>query len=67
MKISRRTFTQVMELPLGPMDYQKTRKVGIPMRLIINTIGSCSYELAKFVARSLNPLVGYIDSYIKGF
>ena len=43
----------------------KIHKDGIPLRPIVNTIGSTTYLLAKFLAKSLKPLVGHIPSYIK--
>jgi hypothetical protein len=43
----------------------KIHKEGVPLRPIVNTIGSPTYELAKYVARILGPLVGKTDSYIK--
>jgi predicted GIY-YIG superfamily endonuclease len=43
----------------------KIHKEGIPLRPIVNTIGSPTYELAKYVAKILGPLVGHTDSFIK--
>ena len=43
----------------------KIHKEGVPMRPIVNTIGSPTYELAKYVARILGPSVGRTDSYIR--
>ena len=43
----------------------KIHKEGIPLRPIVNTIGSPTYELAKYVAKLLGPLVGHTDSFIK--
>src|SRR6202044_3940579 len=43
----------------------KIHKEGAPLRPIVNTIGSPTYELAKYVARILKPLVGNTDSFIK--
>jgi hypothetical protein len=43
----------------------KIHKEDIPLRPIVNTIGSPTYELAKHVAKILNPLVGHTDSFIK--
>jgi hypothetical protein len=43
----------------------KIHKEDIPLRPIVNTIGSPTYELAKHVANILSPLVGHIDSFIK--
>ena len=43
----------------------KIHKEGVPLRPIVNTIGSPTYELAKFVAKHLIPLVGHTDSFIK--
>ena len=36
----------------------KIHKYGVPLRPIVNTIGSPTYELAKYVAKILSPLVG---------
>jgi hypothetical protein len=43
----------------------KIHKEGVPLRPIVNTIGSPTYELTKYVAKILGPLVGNTDSYIK--
>ena len=43
----------------------KIHKVGVPLRPIVNTIGAPTYELAKFVANTLAPLVGKTSSFIK--
>ena len=43
----------------------KIDKDGVPLRPIVNTIGSPTYELAKYVAKILGPLVGNSDSFIK--
>lgn len=43
----------------------KIHKVGIPLRPIINTIGSSTYNLDSFLSKLLSPLVGKSDSFIK--
>jgi hypothetical protein len=43
----------------------KIHKDGVPLRPIVNTIGSPTYELAKYVAKILGPLVGHTESFIK--
>jgi hypothetical protein len=43
----------------------KIHKKDAPLRPIVNTIGSPTYELAKHVAKILSPLVGHTDSFIK--
>jgi hypothetical protein len=43
----------------------KIHKDEFPLRPIVNTIGSPTYELAKYVAKILSPLVGHTDSFIK--
>jgi hypothetical protein len=43
----------------------KIHKQDVPLRPIVNTIGSPTYELAKHVAKILSPLVGHTDSFIK--
>jgi len=37
----------------------------VHVRPIVNTIGSPTYELAKYVASILTPIVGKTSSYIK--
>jgi len=43
----------------------KIHKEGVPLRPIVNTIGSPTYELAKYVAKILKPLVRNTNSFIK--
>ena len=43
----------------------KIHKKGIPLRPIVNTIGSPTYLLAQYLAKKLRPLVGNTSSYIK--
>lgn len=43
----------------------KVHKEDIPLRPIVNTIGSPTYLLAQFLARKLRPLAGNNSSYIK--
>ena len=43
----------------------KIHKDGVPLRPIVNTIGPPTYELAKYVAKKLGPLVGHTESFIK--
>lgn len=43
----------------------KIHKKKVPLRPIVNTIRSPTYELAKYVASILSPLVGKTSSYIK--
>jgi hypothetical protein len=43
----------------------KIHKEDVPLRPIVNTIGSPNYELTKHVAKILSPLVGYTDYFIK--
>ena len=43
----------------------KIRKLGIPLRPIVNTIGSPMYDLAKHLAKTLQPLVGKSLSFSK--
>ena len=43
----------------------KIHKEGAPIRPIVNTIGSPTYYLAKFLAKKLRALVGQTPSYIK--
>ena len=52
---------------ITPMIYglPKIHKEGVPLRPIVNTIGSPTYQLAKYLAKILGPLVGNKDSFIK--
>lgn len=43
----------------------KIHKEGVPLKPIVNTICSPTYELAKYVPKILNRLIGNIDSFIK--
>lgn len=43
----------------------KIHKEGVPLKPIVNTIVSTMYELEKYVAKILNPLVGNTNSFIK--
>jgi len=43
----------------------KIHKTGVPLRPIVNTIGSPTYWLAKYLANKLRPLSGNTPSYIK--
>ena len=53
--------------PLIPRIYRlpKIHKLGIPLCPIVDTRGSPTYRLAKFLANKLNPLVGNTSSFIK--
>ena len=43
----------------------KVHKAGIPLRPIVSTIGSPTYQLAKELCRILSPIVGKTNSYIR--
>ena len=43
----------------------KIHKEGVPLRPIVNTIGSPTYELEKYLAKILGPLLGNTESFIK--
>jgi hypothetical protein len=43
----------------------KIHKDNIPLRPILNTIGSPTYLLEKFLANRLKPLVGLTSSFVK--
>ena len=43
----------------------KIHKEVPPLRLIVNTIGSPTYTLAKYLVKALTPLVGHTSSFIK--
>ena len=53
--------------PLIPRIYglPKIHKLGIPLRPIVDTRGSPTYKLVKFLANKLNPLVGNTSSIMK--
>ena len=53
--------------PLIPRIYglPNIHKSGIPLRPLVDTIGSPSYRLPKFLANKLKPLVGNTRSFIK--
>lgn len=44
---------------------QKIHNEEIPLRPIVNTIGSPTYNLAKWLASNLKGYVGQTDSHIK--
>ena len=41
---------------------KKTHKPDNPVRPIISSIGSCSYELSKWLAQQLSPYIGTISN-----
>ena len=43
----------------------KVHKEGIPLRPIVSSIGSVSYETAKELSRILKPLVGKTSYHVK--
>ena len=43
----------------------KIHKEEVPLRPIVSTIGSATYNLAKELSRILSPLIGWTDTYIK--
>ena len=43
----------------------KIHKNGVPLRPIVNTIGSPTYKLSKYLATLLRPLVGKTNSFVK--
>lgn len=53
--------------PIIPRLYglPKTHKSNVPLKPIVNTIGSPTYLLAKFLASRLREIVGKIESCIK--
>ena len=53
--------------PMTPRIYglPKIHKQGVPLRPIVNTIDSPTYDLAKYLAGILKPLVGNTSSFIK--
>lgn len=57
----------ILSCQITPKIYgpSKIHKEGVPLRPIVKTIRSPTYELANYVAKLLSPLVGCIVSYIK--
>ena len=55
----------VGEITLRIYGLPKIHKEGISLRPIVNTIGSPTYDLVKFIAKRLGPLFGHTDSFIK--
>ena len=53
--------------PITPRIYglPKIHKQGVPLRPIVNTIDSPTYDLEKYLAGILKPLVGNTSSFIK--
>ena len=53
--------------PITPRIYglPKIHKQGVPLRPIVNTIDSPTYDLAKYLTGILKPLVGNMSSFIK--
>ncbi len=45
----------------------KIHKDNVPLRPIISIIGSATYDLAKYLAKIISPLVGQTSSYVKNF
>ena len=43
----------------------KLHKEGAPLRPIVSTVGSCTYKVAKGVARVLAPCSQQVESYIR--
>ena len=57
----------IVSCPSTPRIYglPKIHKEGAPLRPIVNTIGSPTYQLAKYLANKLKPLVGNTSSFVK--
>ena len=60
-------FVLVLSKEVTPRIYgvPKIHKVGIPLRPIVDTIGSPTYLLALHLAKIIKPLVGNSDSFVK--
>ena len=43
----------------------KTHKINMPLRPIVSTIGSITYEVDKYLAEVLSPLVGQTEFHVK--
>lgn len=43
----------------------KIHKEGVPIRPIVNTIGGPTYQLEKYLAKKLKPMVGNTNSFVK--
>jgi len=46
-------------------DTPKIHKLDVPLRLIVSTIGSPTYDTAKYLARIISPLAGKSSSSVK--
>jgi hypothetical protein len=57
----------IVSCPSTPRIYglPKIHKEGAPLRPIVNTISSPTYQLAKYLANKLKPLVGNTSSFVK--
>ena len=62
---SKKCLIPTKEITPRIYDLPKLHKEGVPLQPIVNTIGSPTYELAKYVAKILGPLVGNTESFIK--
>ena len=53
--------------PLAPLFYglPKVHKPDIPLRPIVSTVGSVTYDTAKHLASILAPMIGNTESYVK--
>ena len=53
--------------PLPPLFYglPKVHKPDVPLRPIVSTIGSVTYDIAKHIASILAPMVGNTESHVK--
>ena len=65
MKKLKKKCTSSCEVTPRIYGLPKIHKEGAPLRPIVNTIESPTYELARYVALNLKPLLGNIDSFIK--
>ena len=43
----------------------KIHKEGVPLRPIVSTVNTITYQCAKYLADFITPLVGQTNSYVK--
>ncbi|KAI8516208.1 hypothetical protein Bbelb_047890 [Branchiostoma belcheri] len=66
--IDRKTYLQLHPTGQQPPAFYglpKIHKTSIPLRPIVSSIGSVTYELSRFLANIIGPLVGTSDHHVK--
>ena len=67
-KLDRKTYLKLYPSdPTPPLLYglPKVHKQGVPLRPIVSSIGSVTYQLSKHLASILSPLVGKSEHHVK--